>query len=379
MFLSFVIPIYNDEKFLAECLDSCLDQKLSRDAYEIICVDDSSTDRTPEILREYAEKYSNIRVFVSQHQGGSKGRSTGLGEARGDYVWFVDHDDVIAPGAVDELQAIAAEHPDCERIAFPYYKFQNAFSDEERRLLKSGQLKGTHGFSEKDYYVWSCILRISFLRSHNIDPCCPQVVEIGRFWEIKPFFIWGADHVMMNTCYEAGIRTFHFNGRPFYHYRIHPGQAISDTDPEKAKQRALRRRNIVLYRAHRALVQKQRYLELRDTDPNEAEAALEDAIYRLRDMVDFSSHMVEDWAWRDCMRRFREKKVFFSHRPRGYKRSFWTHVRESTRRKLLLPYTFIEYYTFTFWGAWLYYRLNKRKRIKEAERLKRLSQEQQAG
>lgn len=377
MFLSIVIPIYNDEKFLQECLDSCLDQELSRDEYEIICVDDGSTDRTREILQDYAARYSNIQLMLMErHQGG---RTVGFRQAKGDFVWFVDHDDVIAPGAVDELLAITKEHPEYDRIAFPYYKFQNSFTDEERRLIKAGQLKGTHGFSDKDYYAWSCILRTSFLRSHDIYPRSKKLPEIGRFWGIKPFDVWGGDHVMMNSCYEAGIRSFLMNGRPFYHYRIHAGQAISDPDPEKAKRRALLRRNIVLYRGHRALVQKQRYLELRETDPAEAEKALEDAVYRLRDMVDFSSHMVEDWAWKDCMRRFREKKVFFSHKPRDYRHSLRDHIRESSRRKLLLPYTVIEYYTFTYSGAWLYYRLNKKKRVKEAERIKKLAQEQQAG
>ena len=89
MFLSIVIPIWNDEKYLNECLDSCLNQELPRDEYEIICVDDGSTDRTPEILQDYADKYSNIRVITKQHgsQFGS-GRMIGMAAAKGDYLWF---------------------------------------------------------------------------------------------------------------------------------------------------------------------------------------------------------------------------------------------------------------------------------------------------
>ena len=67
MFLSIIIPIWNDEKYLEECLDSCLEQDISKDDYEIICVDDGSTDRTPEILRDYAARYTNIHVITKQH------------------------------------------------------------------------------------------------------------------------------------------------------------------------------------------------------------------------------------------------------------------------------------------------------------------------
>jgi len=62
MFLSIVIPIYNDEKYIRECLNSCLNQDIPHDDYEIICVDDGSTDRTPEILQKYESQYDNIHA-----------------------------------------------------------------------------------------------------------------------------------------------------------------------------------------------------------------------------------------------------------------------------------------------------------------------------
>ena len=138
MFLSIVIPIWNDEAYLEECLDSCLDQALSKDEYEIVCVDDGSTDRTPEILRDYAARYPNVRIITKPHgtQYGY-GRDIGLDAARGEYIWFVDHDDLVAPGAVDDLFEAARTHPDYERIMFPYYQFYHALTEEEKSLLET--------------------------------------------------------------------------------------------------------------------------------------------------------------------------------------------------------------------------------------------------
>ncbi len=376
MFLSIVIPVWNDEKFLNECLDSCLEQDLSKEDYEIICVDDGSTDRTPEILRDYAEKYPNIRIITVKHGWG--GRTTGFRHISGDYVWFVDHDDVMAPHAMDELKRIIGEHPDYDRYAFPYYRFQTAFSQEERELFQSGGLPSNCGIKGNNYYPWSSILRVSFLHEHEIIPYSRHIREAGNFWGIEPFYMWGADWAFLNECYEKGIRSFQIQGRPLYHYRIHAGQSISTADPKAAKIRAEKRRNTVLLRSHRALLQKQKYLQLRDTDPTAAEKAVTDAILRLRDVVNYASMMVEDWAWQDCLRRFREKNIFFSRKPRLYRFTLWKYLKNIPLRQRFHLRTILFYFSFTLPAAKLYYRLNKQLREKEAKRIQKLAEEQAA-
>ena len=69
MFLSFIVPVYNTEKYLEECLDSLLTQDIPYDDYEIVCVNDGSTDGSCKILKAYSERYSNI-VVVDKENGG---------------------------------------------------------------------------------------------------------------------------------------------------------------------------------------------------------------------------------------------------------------------------------------------------------------------
>ena len=89
--ISVVIPVYNVEEYLAQCLDSIISQTYSN--LEIICVNDGSTDRSQEILERYARQDDRIRVVVRSNGGLGAARNTGLAHAGGEYVCFVDSDD----------------------------------------------------------------------------------------------------------------------------------------------------------------------------------------------------------------------------------------------------------------------------------------------
>ena len=123
MFLSIIIPFFNDEKYAEECLDSCLHQNISADEYEIICVDDGSSDSTPDILRRYQAQNSNIVLFLKRH-GEVYGRNYGLEHSKGEFVWFVDHDDIIHENILEGFQAKILE-TGCDRLVFDGYSFQD--------------------------------------------------------------------------------------------------------------------------------------------------------------------------------------------------------------------------------------------------------------
>lgn len=109
LLLSIIIPVYNLQKYIARCLDSCLNQDIDLSMYEIICVDDGSTDNTYQILDEYKSKYHNIKVVHKNNEGVVKTRNAGLSLASGKYVWFVDGDDWIQPNCLKYLIDIALD------------------------------------------------------------------------------------------------------------------------------------------------------------------------------------------------------------------------------------------------------------------------------
>ena len=104
MKLSVVIPIYNVERWLPACLDSVLDPAC--EDYEILAVNDGSTDRSGAIAADYAARWpERVRVITTPNGGLGHARNTGLEAARGEYLLFLDSDDTLAPGALREILA----------------------------------------------------------------------------------------------------------------------------------------------------------------------------------------------------------------------------------------------------------------------------------
>ena len=93
--ISVIIPVYNVEKYLRICLESILNQNFK--GYEIILINDGSTDNSLNICREYEKKYSNIIVINEENSGPSAARNKGLEYAKGKYISFIDSDDELLP------------------------------------------------------------------------------------------------------------------------------------------------------------------------------------------------------------------------------------------------------------------------------------------
>ena len=94
--LSVIVPVYNCEKYLDECLASLTRQGLNANEYEVLVVNDGSTDKSEKIALSYCEKYHNFYLLNQENQGVSAARNKGLESARGKYIAFVDSDDFVA-------------------------------------------------------------------------------------------------------------------------------------------------------------------------------------------------------------------------------------------------------------------------------------------
>ena len=121
MLLSIIVPVYNVEKYLRKCVDSLLTQDLSHEEYEIILVDDGSTDQCGMICDEYAAGHTNLKVLHQQNGGLSAARNSGVAVAQGRYVQFVDSDDYLEPNVLK----ILAEKMETDQLDVLRFNYRN--------------------------------------------------------------------------------------------------------------------------------------------------------------------------------------------------------------------------------------------------------------
>lgn len=145
-FLSIIIPVYNTEKYLRECLDSLLSQTF--EDWEAICVDDGSTDSSGAILDEYANKDSRFRVVHKTNEGVSVARNVGLDIALGTYIGFADADDVVS---ADWLSSVSDTF-DSSRADMVKTRYRRDFNFDSYHKIDAYRT-----YEGKDIYEWSVL------------------------------------------------------------------------------------------------------------------------------------------------------------------------------------------------------------------------------
>ena len=132
--VSIIVPVYNVEKFLAECLDSILSQ--SFEDFEVLLVNDASKDSSREICERYLRQDKRIRVLDNEtNLGQSMARNYGMREARGDYVTFIDSDDLVDSNYLMKLLSVAEqEHAEVVSMGYTKYIYKNGKYDKGRQI-----------------------------------------------------------------------------------------------------------------------------------------------------------------------------------------------------------------------------------------------------
>lgn len=190
--VSVIVPVYNTEKFLSRCIMSLVNQDCGI-YYEIIAVNDGSTDSSGEILESLAARYDFIRVVTRENGGLSRARNTGLENARGDYVAFVDSDDFVSPQYIGRLYA-AAESADADIVCCNYRNTDEGGARGLDNFLyrKSGCIDGKSAFKAAlcditvRSYVWNKLYRRTLFTAHGVefppDMCFEDFAVVPRLF-----------------------------------------------------------------------------------------------------------------------------------------------------------------------------------------------------
>lgn len=118
--VSIIIPVYNVEKYVGKCIESAINQHTNF-MYEVIIVDDGSTDRSGKICDSYKEKFDNIKIIHKENEGLGYARNTGIDIASGDYIMFLDSDDWYLPNTVERAFTICETY-NCDIGCFQYIR-----------------------------------------------------------------------------------------------------------------------------------------------------------------------------------------------------------------------------------------------------------------
>ena len=162
--VSVIIPVYNVEAYLEECLESVVNQTFEN--IEVIAVNDGSTDKSLEILNRYAEQYESINVIDQKNTGVSVARNRGIDEAKGKYVYFLDSDDYIMPNTIkDTIEKMEKYQLDIIRFgAIPFSE------NEEYSCLKWNQYDYSKFFESGKIYNKQEFLRAN-IKGFAPSPC----------------------------------------------------------------------------------------------------------------------------------------------------------------------------------------------------------------
>ena len=220
--VSVIVPVYNAAPYLEQCLDGIRSQTLTD--IEIICVDDGSTDKSPEILKEYAEKDDRFRIITQTNIGLGGARNRGLDKANGKYLSFLDADDIFEPGMLKNAVDVCEKY-DADYCAFLYD------TDIERtdntksfgRGINLALLPANVPFSKENIShdifnifntaVWNKVYRMDFIKSNNI-----------RFQEMRK-----AEDVYFSGAALIHAKKIVAIGRCFVHYRTNVATSITNS------------------------------------------------------------------------------------------------------------------------------------------------------
>ena len=218
--LTVVIPVYNVEKYLKRCVESVIAQDWKK--YEILLVDDGSTDHSPQICDNYVKTYDFISVIHKENGGLSEARNTGLSQAKGEYVYFPDSDDWIEPDTFIALSEAL------ESQKFDIISFNREFVKSEEDAIVSDSVV-TIVFEGKDAFVE--MLKHSYITGFAND----KIYRKALFMDHDILFPKGKYYEDLGTNYKLFLsaKKVYATNQKYYHYLIDNPDSITQSWNEK--------------------------------------------------------------------------------------------------------------------------------------------------
>ncbi len=217
--VSIIVPIYNSEQFLFQCISSILNQSFSD--FELILVDDGSKDNSSRICDEFADKDPRIFVLHKSNEGVSAARNSGLDSAQGDWVLFIDSDDELLPGGLQVLVDLISDDADMVLAGYEQYDENGvllyAIKDRiETRFSRKESLATLYEFHGCYYgylgYIWNRMFRNFIIKQKEL--------RFDTEITIKEDTLFAAQYI----CNSNGITVF--STTPVYHYNRRKGSAM---------------------------------------------------------------------------------------------------------------------------------------------------------
>lgn len=215
--VSVIIPMYNAEPYIMQCLESVLRQTYQ--CLEILIVDDGSTDRSLDICREFSSNDRRIKLLSQERKGVSSARNRGMEEASGKYIFFLDSDDVIHPCLLEQYVRKAESH----QIEFVFcicMQLDDLKMEEETGRISGENLKGKWEFGEKEesgeWFHCKFEQELSRIGGKMI-----RRDAIGKR-KFDEGLSRGEDTIFIHSLASKGMRMAYLDGAGYF-YRIHQG------------------------------------------------------------------------------------------------------------------------------------------------------------
>jgi glycosyltransferase involved in cell wall biosynthesis len=198
---SFIIPVYNGEKYIDKCLESILNQNYNN--YEVIIINDGSTDSSLEILENYAKENKNIKLYSTKNNGLSNARNHGITKVTGDYFIFVDIDDYVDKNMLGYLNKQITQNNYVDLIKYDYIK---VYSDDDVKSSNTeGDIEVLNGYEAFRNLVNKKVpFELACIYAYKTDFWCKNKFkfEPNRYHEdfgLLPYIINKADKVLITN------------------------------------------------------------------------------------------------------------------------------------------------------------------------------------